>query len=478
MSDQTLVGGELVCPSVIKAIQSSQVAIIVFSTRCLSFRLMDEVACIMKCMVERGLIVKPIFYDVDPLQMQRDIQMIGASISRFESVKNKEVGSWRNPLMHASNLSGWVPKHCVNRHDSKSIIQIIDTVTFGLLPLKSSSHTNLVGVETRMQDLKLLLEIGAGGVFMLGIWGIGGGGKSTLAFAICKEICHEFDCCCFVENVREESKKKGLEILQETILLKVLKQKRVAVSSIEEGKFLMKSRLCNISVLIVLDDVDDYHQLEALAGSHDWFGKGSRIIITTREKCLLKSHKVDRIYGVDLLNSEEALELFSRHAFGHHRPPEGYDELLEDVVSRVDGLPLALKSLGSFLCNRVLNEWKSAWASSIQYTEIMENLKISYDGLPDSEKKLFLDIACLIDGNLEHVAMTILHARDFYSFQIEFLVDKGLITVSDGVFFMHNMLKEMGLYIVQGGHPNSFKQYSRVWQKEDVLNICAMDSTE
>jgi hypothetical protein len=35
-----------------------------------------------------------------------------------------------------------------------------------------------------------------------------------------------------------------------------------------------------------------------LAGKHDWFGPGSRIIITTRNAHLLKQHEVDEIYEV------------------------------------------------------------------------------------------------------------------------------------------------------------------------------------
>ena len=44
---------------------------------------------------------------------------------------------------------------------------------------------------------------------------------------------------------------------------------------------MIKDRLCFKKVLLVLDDVDDLNQLEALAGDHNWFGPGSRIIVTT-----------------------------------------------------------------------------------------------------------------------------------------------------------------------------------------------------
>ena len=48
---------------------------------------------------------------------------------------------------------------------------------------------------------------------------------------------------------------------------------------------------------------------EKLFENHDWFGRGSRIIITTRDKQVLIANKVDDIYQVGALNNSEALEL-------------------------------------------------------------------------------------------------------------------------------------------------------------------------
>lgn len=54
----------------------------------------------------------------------------------------------------------------------------------------------------------------------------------------------------------------------------------------------IKERLCHQKVLIVLDDVDDVNQLEALADQTNWFGHGSRIIVTTEDQDILEQHGI------------------------------------------------------------------------------------------------------------------------------------------------------------------------------------------
>ena len=70
---------------------------------------------------------------------------------------------------------------------------------------------------------------------------------------------------------------------------------------------MIRNRLCYKKVFLVLDDVDREEHLTALAGSHDWFGPGSRIILTSKDNHLLKRHGVNDIYKVNELNNDEAL---------------------------------------------------------------------------------------------------------------------------------------------------------------------------
>ncbi|GKC16188.1 Toll/interleukin-1 receptor domain-containing protein, partial [Tanacetum coccineum] len=151
------------------------------------------------------------------------------------------------------------------------------------------------------------------------------------------------------------------------------------------------------------------------------------------------------------------------------------------VVSYVDGLPLALKVLGSFLYDKDEKEWMSTLErlKEIPESEIVEKLKISYDRLKVMEKELFLDIVCFFRGKSKDYAMEILDACGFYpDIGIMVLRQKALITInSKGEFDMHDLVQEMGYYIVRGEHPNNPEKHSRLWKIEEINNMCLGDIT-
>ncbi|KAJ9554658.1 hypothetical protein OSB04_018703 [Centaurea solstitialis] len=482
--DQTLARGEAIGPALLKAIEESQIAVIVFSENYAdSSWCLQELEHIMKCKDERGQVVMPIFYHMDPSEVRKQKGKYGEALDKHD-LENKNVASWREALTNVGNLSGWETKVVANGHEAQCVKEIVATIS-NRLCVVSSDNEDLIGIESRLQDLRSKLKMESDDVVMVGVWGLGGGGKTTLASSVYNEISSRFDGCCFVENIREKSSKLGLPKLQEEIISVGLRPTQVGViKRVEDGRRLIKIRLRRKKVLIVLDDVDHLDQLKALAGSHDWFGDGSRIIITTRDNHLLNAHKVNVIYNISLLNDGEAYKLFCKHALGHGI--EDYEMLSKDVVSYAGGLPLALKVLGSFLCDKDKSEWRSALArlKDVPDTDIMEKLKISYDGLKPMEKELFLDIACFFRGKDKDDAMVILDACGFHPvIGVKVLIQKALITVSPGVtsaikvFEMHDLLQEMGHYIVRGENPKNPEKHSRVWQRGDVLNICNMDAT-
>ena len=98
-----------------------------------------------------------------------------------------------------------------NRHEAEAIDQIVKTVSLKLRSFHLRKDENLVGMDSRMKNLESLLGKDLDDeVRMIGIKGMGGIGKTTLARAIFQKISSEFEGASFVDDVREASKERGV----------------------------------------------------------------------------------------------------------------------------------------------------------------------------------------------------------------------------------------------------------------------------
>lgn len=310
-------------------------------------------------------------------------------------------------------------------------------------------------------------------VHMFGIYGIGGIGKTTIARAVYNSIASKFEVSSFLVDVRENSMKYGLVHLQETLLNHLLGENN-KLGDVSVGIPIIERRLRRKKVLLILDDVDNLQQLRSLAGRHDWFGFGSRIIITTRNKHLLITHGVEKIYQVKELNDHEALQLFSLNAFKRKEPAADYVEISTRVVQYAKGLPLALNVIGSDLFGKTIEEWESALKKyeTIPSKDVLDVLKVSYDNLDDNEKEIFLDISCFFKGNLREDVEKTLDASHFYSkYGIGVLIDKSLVTIDEAnAIKMHDLIQDLGKDIARKDSPDPGK-CRRLWHHGDVLEV-------
>ncbi|AES76259.2 disease resistance protein (TIR-NBS-LRR class) [Medicago truncatula] len=485
IDDNGLQRGNEITPSLLKAIEESRIFIPVFSINYASSSFcLDELDHIIHCYKTKGRPVLPVFFGVDPSHVRHHKGSYGEALAEHEKrfqndPKNMErLQGWKDALSQAANLSGY--------HDSppgyeyKLIGKIVKYISNKISRQPLNVATYPVGLQSRVQQVKSLLDEGSDhGVHMVGIYGIGGLGKSTLAKAIYNFIADQFECSCFLENVKESSASNNLKNLQQELLLKTL-QLEIKLGSVSEGIPKIKERLHGKKILLILDDVDKLDQLDALAGGLDWFGPGSRVIITTRDKHLLDCHGIEKTYAVEELNGTEALELLRWKAFKNEKVPSSYEDILKRAVVYASGLPLAIEVVGSNLFGKSIAECESTLDKygRIPHKDIQKILRLSYDALEEEEQSVFLDIACCIKGCRLEKVKQILHAHYGYSIEshIGVLVDKSLINISWCCFSgikvtLHELIEVMGKEVVRQESPKEPGERSRLWSQDDIVHV-------
>ncbi|KAI8522802.1 hypothetical protein RHMOL_Rhmol13G0024700 [Rhododendron molle] len=480
IDDKELKRGEYISDELLKAIEESRISLVILSKNYASSRwCLDELVKIMECRKKLQQIVFPIFHGVEPSDVRAQKGSLAEAFAkheeRFKEGSDGRVKKWREALTEVANLSGWDLPKVANGDEAHLIRKVVEEVQNNLNIVLLHVACHEIGLESRLQKLKLLLKMETDDVRIVAIWGMGGIGKTTIAKKLYNLIQHKFEGSTFLANIRETSKQAdGLVILQEQLLSDILRSGTHNLRNFHQGIEVIKRRAFCRKVLLILDDVDDVQQLKALAIDRDSFGFGSRIIVTTRDISSLNLLKVDEIYVAEKLNEDESLELFSWLCFKEDHPTEDHLDLSNQVVDYAGGLPLALEVLGSFFCGKSIPQWKSAVEKlrKIPDDDVQGKLKISFDSLSKELKELFLDVACFFVGTNRNFTVKVLESCNcFAEIGLRVLADRCLIKYHPTRILMHDLLGDMGREIVRQESVKDPGRRSRLWYHEDALGV-------
>ncbi|XP_039162850.1 TMV resistance protein N-like [Eucalyptus grandis] len=435
MDDESLRVGEKISDELLQAIENSEIYIPIFSKNyAASHWCLEELAHMVDCTSKfENKKILPIFLDVEPEDVKLKTKLYSEALPEHRKKFCTEVvESWKKALIdkgmeleqrrwaNDAILSGrkaMTPVTCriearprwgVNGAQrakapegdgdnagrramamtawpcqGEQIRSVIRMVSVKLKVAYQNVTEHIVGVDDHVEAIIQKLDAGSNGVRFLTIHGMGGVGKTTLAKVVFNKLFSSFDQCCFLVDVRESSTgKDGLVNLQKKLLSKLLGPHSIdQIDDVNDGINKIRGALRNKNVLIVLDDVDEKEQLKSLAENGSWFGLGSRIIVTTRNKSVLIEAPNVSTYEVSEMEFDHALELFSRHAFNSDSPPNHRVSLSKKIVDTLGRLPLALEIIGSSLLGKAEELWIDTWKKlqKAPPKDVQKKLMITYE---------------------------------------------------------------------------------------------------
>ncbi|XP_056172662.1 disease resistance protein RPV1-like isoform X2 [Syzygium oleosum] len=474
--DEDLRKGEEFGPELLQAINQSKISIPIFSKGyASSVWCLKELVQMVECQKTGRQKIMPIFYDVDPLEVRYQTGGYGEAFLSHEKKQRFDEEAMRQrkaALKEVSFLNGWNLHSKTDRREGEFAKTVTQEVFNKLKKAYLEVSDYLVGIDHHVDEIMKKIGARTSETRIIVIHGMGGIGKSTIAKIIYNQLSNNFKHCCFLSNIRELSEHKGIECLRHQLISNILKMKDK--KNIDDGNQTIKYRLSTKQVLLLLDDVHEKKHMDALVGERNWFGKGSKLIITTRNKDILKVPTVDDHYEVNGMDPDQSLQLFSKHAFRRDYPLGEYTNQSKRAIGIAGGLPLALEVIGSLLSCTKKEKWDLTLKKleSVPPTEVQSKLNISYGALDVRQKHIFLDIACLFIGYDKDIVIHFWDESKFPEEAMEVLQNMSLIKIKeDNKVWIHDQLRDLGREIVRQESKMKLKKQSRVWNPKEALDL-------
>ncbi|KAL4337840.1 hypothetical protein AHAS_Ahas12G0150400 [Arachis hypogaea] len=220
-------------------------------------------------------------------------------------------------------------------------------------------------------------------VSMVGVYGLGGVGKTTLVeevYQIAKEN-QLFD-----EVVMATiSKTPDIKTVQEEIADQLgLRFEEVTVAG--RAPRLYERIKKEKTILLILDDLWEALDLKKVGISSDGEHNGCKLLMTSRTLDLLRQMGVKEHFRLEVLNEEESWSLFQSRANNLDKEPDKH-QIAFQVAKKCAGLPILIVTMARSLIDQNIHAWKDA-LSQLEKVDNEELQEITYSALELSYKRL------------------------------------------------------------------------------------------
>ncbi|KAJ9682574.1 hypothetical protein PVL29_018488 [Vitis rotundifolia] len=265
-------------------------------------------------------------------------------------------------------------------------------------PLQEIRPAPSEALQSRMLTLNEVMEaLRDANINRIGVWGLGGVGKSTLVKQVAEQANQEklFDKVVKASVLRTPELKRIQKELADGLSMKFGEES-------EQGRAtrLLQRMEAEKTILIILDDLWAELELEKIGIPSPDHHKGCKLVLTSRDKHVLSNEMgTQKNFRVQLLQEDEAWILFKNRAGDSIENPDLHPIAIE-VAKECAGLPIAIVTVAMALKNKSLSIWKDALqqlkrpaSTNIRGMEakVYSSLKLSYEHLEGDEvKSLFL----------------------------------------------------------------------------------------
>ncbi|KAJ4871515.1 Disease resistance protein (TIR-NBS-LRR class) family [Raphanus sativus] len=449
----------------LEMLHSSRVGVIIFSKNYVCSRqCQDEFVAIMDHPKANNLVLLPVFFKVEVTDIRGQRGSFGRAFSRLEY----SVLASQAPYLTSIN------KYQYKKGDEVLLAKnIVRDVCFLLNP---DTNMNLRGRLQMKSILSLLNFSQFSAPHIVGLWGMAGIGKTTIAREIFGTQAERYEVCYFLPDFHIVCQTRGLSHLRDEFFSKICGEEKVIVDAYDTKLGFIRDRFLGKKLLIVLDGVSNARDAEFLVGGFGWLSGGHTLILTSRNRQVLVQCNAKEIRKIQKLSEPESLHLFSQ--FATEQNWKERTSLVTELVNYASGIPLALCALGSSLQNQCINEEKQHLKGLRQHplVEIQDAFKISFSVLDDNEKNTFLDLACFFRGERKDHVVNILDGCGFITdLGIYGLIDESLISLVDNKIEMPNIFQDTGRFVVCQ-ESNETGKRSRLCDPTDIVDVLTNNS--